>query len=34
VKDQKLDFVVILEIGRPSFSAPFLSNLAAGMDYN
>jgi hypothetical protein len=34
VKDQKLDFIVISETGRPSFSAPFLTNLAAGMDYN
>jgi exonuclease III len=34
VKEQKLDFIVISETGRPSFSAPFLSNLAAGMDYS
>jgi hypothetical protein len=34
VKDQKLDFIVISETGRPSFSAPFLSNLATGMDYS
>jgi hypothetical protein len=34
VKDLKLDFVVISETRRPSFSAPFLSNLAAGMDYS
>jgi exonuclease III len=34
MKEQKLDFIVISETGRPSFSAPFLSNLAAGMDYS
>jgi hypothetical protein len=34
VKDQKLDFIVISETGRPSFSTPFLTNLAASMDFN
>jgi hypothetical protein len=34
VKDQKLDFIVISETGRPSFSIPFLTNLAAGMDFS
>jgi hypothetical protein len=34
MKEQKLEFIVISETGRPSFSAPFLTNLAAGMDYS
>jgi hypothetical protein len=34
VKTHKLDFIIISEIGRESFSAPFLNNLAAGMDYS
>jgi hypothetical protein len=34
VKEQKLDFIVISETRRPSFSAPFLTNLAIGMDYS
>jgi hypothetical protein len=34
VREYKLDFIVISETGRDSFSAPFLTNLAAGMDYS
>jgi exonuclease III len=34
VKTHKLDFIIISETGRESFSAPFLNNLAAGMDYS
>jgi exonuclease III len=34
VKTHKLDFIIISETGRGSFSAPFLNNLAAGMDYS
>jgi hypothetical protein len=34
VREYKLDFIVISETGRDSFSTPFLTNLAAGMDYN
>jgi hypothetical protein len=34
VKDHNLDFIVISETGRPSFLTPFLSNLAAGMDFS
>jgi exonuclease III len=33
VKTHKLDFIIISEIGRDSFSVPFLSNLAVDMDY-
>jgi hypothetical protein len=32
VREFKLDFIVISETGRASFSVPFLANLAAGMD--
>jgi exonuclease III len=34
VKTHKLDFIIISETGRGSFSTPFLNNLAAGMDYS
>jgi hypothetical protein len=34
VREHKLDFIVISEAGRDSFSTPFLTNLAAGMDYS
>jgi hypothetical protein len=34
VREFNLDFVVIFETGRGSFLAPFLTNLAAGMDYS
>jgi hypothetical protein len=34
VKEQKLDFIFISETRRPSFSTPFSTNLAAGMDYS
>jgi hypothetical protein len=34
VKTHRLDFIVISETSRESFSTPFLNNLAAGMDYS
>jgi hypothetical protein len=34
VKTHKLDFIVISETGRESFSVPFLNNLATSMDYS
>ena len=33
VKENKLDFVAIIETGRPSSATPFLSFLAAGLDF-
>ena len=33
VKENKLDFVALIETGRSSFAAPFLNFLAAGHDY-
>ena len=33
VKENKLDFVAIIEIGRSSFATPFLTFLAAGLDF-
>jgi hypothetical protein len=34
VREFNLDFIVISETGRASFSVPFLANLVAGMDYS
>jgi hypothetical protein len=34
VKTHKLDFIIISKTGRESFSAPFISNLAAGFAYH
>ena len=34
VREQKIDFVAILETGRSNFTAPFLKQLAGGMDYS
>ena len=33
IREHKLDFFVILETGRSSFSTPFLNHLAGGFDY-
>ena len=33
VREQKLDFVAIIETGRSSFANPFLKFLAGGMDF-
>ena len=33
IKQYKLDFIAILKIGRSSFSAPFLTSLAEGGDF-
>ena len=34
VREKKLDFIALLETGRSNFTAPFLKNLAGGLDYN
>jgi hypothetical protein len=31
--DQELDFVTLLETGRPDFSVPFLKHHALGFDF-
>ena len=33
VREQRLDFIVLLETGRSNFAAPFLKHLAGGLDY-
>ena len=33
VKEQKLDFLALVETGRSSFSTPFLTFLAGGLDF-
>ena len=33
IRDFKLDFFAVLETGRDNFSAPFLRNLAEGLDF-
>jgi hypothetical protein len=33
IREHKLDFFAISETGRDNFSAPFLNNLAGGLDY-
>ena len=34
VREQKLDFVAIIETGRSSFATPFLRALAGGIDFS
>ena len=34
VRENKLDFLALLETGRSNFSTPFLNFLAGGFDYN
>ena len=33
IRENKLDFFAISEMGRSNFSAPFLKNISDGLDY-
>jgi hypothetical protein len=34
LREEKLDFIALLETGRSNFSLPFLKNLANGLDFS
>jgi exonuclease III len=34
LREEKLDFIALLETGRSNFSVPFLKNLANGLDFS
>jgi hypothetical protein len=34
IREQKLDFIALLETGRSNFSVPFLNHLSTGLDFH